>query len=82
MSPLPARMILKKEVVLNSVAKFLGCWAVGGEATLSLTTKDGVTTITSSNSLSGHPEAPLHPPPAPAGPAPRRRRHQGNKQNS
>ena len=36
MSPLPVRMILKKEVVLNSVAEFLGCWAVGGKATLSL----------------------------------------------
>ena len=29
MSPLPVRMILKKEVVLNSVVEFLGCWAVG-----------------------------------------------------
>ena len=72
-------MISKKEVVLNSVAEFLGCWAVGGKATLSLDTVDGVTTITFSNSLSGHPESPLHPPPAPAGPAPRRRhrRHRG-----
>ena len=79
MSPLPARMILKKEVVLNSVAEFLGCWAVGGKATLSLSTVDGVTSIAFSNSLSGHPEAPLHPPPAPAGPGPRRRRsrHRG-----
>ena len=62
MSPLPARMIFKKEVVINSVAEFLGCWAVGGKATLSLSTVDGVTTIAFSNSLSGHPEAPLHPP--------------------
>ena len=61
MSPLPVRMVLKKEVVLNSVAEFLGCWAVGGKATLSLNTQDGVTTITFSNTLSGHPEDPLHP---------------------
>ena len=80
MSPLPLRMIQKKEVVLNSVAEFLGIWAVRGEASLSLNTKDGVTTITFSHSLSGHPEDPLHPPPAPTG-APaqrrRRRRHRG-----
>ena len=79
MSPLPVRMILKKEVVLNSVAEFLGCWAVGGKATLSLNTQDGVATIVFSNTLSGHPEDPLHPPPTPTGPAPqrRRRRHRG-----
>ena len=74
MSPLPVRMILKKEVVLNSVAEFLGCWAVGGKATLSLNTQDGVTTITFSNTLSGHPEDPLHPPPSTQH---RRRRHRG-----
>ena len=73
MSPLPVRMVLKKEVVLNSVAEFLGCWAVGGKATLSLNTQDGVTTITFSNTLSGHPEDPLHPPPTQC----RRRRHRG-----
>ena len=28
MSPLPVRMIPKKEVVLNSVAEFLGSWAL------------------------------------------------------
>ena len=67
-------MILKKEVVLNSVAEFLGCWAVGGKATLSLNTQDGVTTIAFSNTLSGHPEDPLHPPPALQR---RRRRHRG-----
>ena len=59
--------------MLNSVAEFLGCWAVGGKATLSLNTQDGVTTITFSNTLSGHPEDPLHPPPSPQ----RRRRHRG-----
>ena len=74
MSPLPVKMILKKEVVLNSVAEFLGCWAVGGKATLSLNTQDGVTTIAFSNTLSGHPEDPLHPPPALQR---RRRRHRG-----
>ena len=76
MSPLPVRMILKKEVVLNSVAEFLGIWAVKGQATLSLTTQDGVTTVTFSHSLSGHPEDPLHPPPA-APQRRRRRRHRG-----
>ena len=78
MSPLPVRMTPKKEVVLNSVAEFLGIWAVSGEASLSLTTKDGVTTIAFTHSLSGHPEDPLHPLPSPVGtPAkrrPRRRR--------
>ena len=74
MSPLPVRMVLKKEVVLNSVAEFLGCWAVGGKATLSLNTQDGVTTITFSNTLSGHPEDPLHPPPSTQH---RRCRHRG-----
>ena len=61
MSPLLVKMILKKEVVLNSVAEFLGCWTVGGKATLSLNTQDGVATIVFSNTLSGHPEDPLHP---------------------
>ena len=74
MSPLPVGMVLKKEVVLNSVAEFLGCWAVGGKATLSLNTQDGVTTITFSNTLSGHPEDPLYPPPARQR---RRHRHRG-----
>ena len=72
MSPLPVKMMHKKEVVLNSVAEFLGIWAVRGEASLSLTTKDGVTTITFTHSLSGHPEDPLHPPPAAAGISPKR----------
>ena len=74
MSPLPVRMIPKKEVVLNSVAEFLGIWAVRGEASLSLKTKDGVTTIAFHHTLSGHPEDPLHQPPAPAGSPPKRRR--------
>ena len=74
MSPLPTRMTLRKEVVLNSVAEFLGIWAVRGEASLSLNTKDGVTTIAFTHSFSGHPEDPLHPPPAPTQ---RRRRHRG-----
>ena len=78
MSPLPARMPQKKEVVLNSVAEFLGIWAVRGEASLSLNTKDGVTTIAFAHSLSGHPEDPLFPPPAPTGtPRQRRRRRRG-----
>ena len=66
MSPLCARMNKKKEVVLNSVAEFLGIWALRGEASLSLKTKDGVTTIAFTHSLSGHPEDPLHPPPPPS----------------
>ena len=71
-------MIQKKEVVLNSVAEFLGIWAVRGKATLSLETKEGVTTIAFSHSLSGHPEDPLHPPPVPSGlPQQRRRRRRG-----
>ena len=74
MSPLPTRMTPKKQVVLNSVAEFLGIWAVRGEASLSLNTKDGVTTIAFTHSFSGHPEDPLHPPPAPTQ---RRRRHRG-----
>ena len=65
----------KKEVVLNSVAEFLGIWALRGEASLSLKTKDGVTTIAFTHSLSGHPEDPLHPPPpSPTGSSPQRRR--------
>ena len=67
-------MTQKKEVVLNSVAEFLGTWALRGEASLSLNTKDGVTTIAFTHSLSGHPEDPLHPPPAPTGTSPKRRR--------
>ena len=61
-------------MVLNSVAEFLGIWALRGEASLSLNTKDGVTTIAFTHSLSGHPEDPLHPPPSPAKRRPRRRR--------
>ena len=38
-------MILKKEVVLNSVAEFLGVWAVGGKATLSLNTQQFLSKI-------------------------------------
>ena len=67
-------MIKKKELVLNSVAEFLGIWAARGEASLSLSTKDGVTTIAFSHTLSGHPDDPLLPPPAPTG---RNRRHRG-----
>ena len=64
--------------MLNSVAEFLGIWAVRGEASLSLKTKGGVTTIAFHHTLSGHPEDPLHPPPAPAGSSPKRRRcHRG-----
>lgn len=74
MSPSPVKMIKKKELVLNSVAEFLGIWAARGEASLSLSTKDGVTTIAFSHTLSGHPDDPLLPPPAPTG---RNRRQRG-----
>ena len=74
MSRLPQSMTQRKEVVLNSVAEFLGIWALRGEASLSLNTKDGVTTIAFTHSLSGHPEDPLHPPPAPVGTSRQRRR--------
>ena len=81
MSPLPVRMIRKNEVVLNSLAELLCIWVLRGEASLSLNTKDGVTTIAFTHSLSGHPEDPFHPPPAPSGPSPqccrRRRRRRG-----
>ena len=67
-------MTKKKEVVLNSVSEFLGIWALRGDASLSLETKDGVTTIAFSHSLSGHPEDPLRPPPVPSGHSHHRRR--------
>ena len=60
--------------MLNSVAEFLGIWSLRGEASLSLNTKDGVTTIDFTHSLSGHPEDPLRPPPAPVGTSRQRRR--------
>ena len=60
---------------------FLSIWALRGEASLSLNIKVGVTTIAFTHSLSGHPEDPFHPPPAPTGPSPqccrRRRRRRG-----
>ena len=66
--------------MLNSVAEFLGIWALRGEASLSLNTQDGVTTVAFSHPISVHPADPLHPPPAPTGAPPqrrRRRRHRG-----
>ena len=69
-------------LVKSAIAEFLGCWAAGGEATLSLSTQGGKLNFTTSNSL-GSPGTPLHPPP-PSGekgatsPAtPRRRRLRG-----
>lgn len=74
-------MIKMKEKVTSAVAEFLSCWAVGGKATLTLDTVNSVTTFSFSNSLHGHPEAPLHPPPPPAAPPRnRRRRHRGPAQ--
>ena len=71
-------------LVYSSVAEFLGCWAVRGKANLTLDTMKGVTTVSFTTTLPGHPESPLHPPPPPAGapapspppfPPPRRPRH-------
>ena len=77
-------MIKQKDLVTSSVAEFLGCWAIGGEANLTLNTVNGVTTVSFTTTLPGHPEAPLHPPPLPAGPPqqprPRPRRHRGQAQ--
>ena len=60
---------------------FLSIWALRGEASLSLNIKVRVTTIAFTHSLSGHPEDPFHPPPAPSGPSPQccrcRRRRRG-----
>ena len=84
MSPLPARMLQQKDLVNSSVAEFLGCWAVGGKATLTLNTVNSVTTVAFTTTLPGHPEAPLHPAPLPAGPPqqplPGPRRHRGPAQ--
>ena len=77
-------MIKQKDLVKSSVAEFLGCWALGGKATLTLDTESGVTTVSFTTTLPGHPEAPLHPPTLPAGPPqhpqPRPRRHRGQAQ--
>ena len=63
-------------LVKSAFAEFLGCWAAGGEATLSLSAQGGKLTFTTSNSL-GRPEAPLHPTPPPPHPAGRRRPNRG-----
>ena len=77
-------MLSQKDLVNSSVAEFLGCWAVGGEATLTLNTLNGVTTVSFTTTLPGHPEAPLHPAPHSAGPPqhrpPQPRRHRGPAQ--
>jgi len=75
-------MVKQKDLVKNSVAEFLGCWAVGGKATLTLSTVNGVTTVSFTTTLPGHPESPLQPPPAgpPKHPRPRPRRHRGPAQ--
>ena len=82
-------MAKQKDLVNSSVAEFLGCWAVGGKANLTLDTVNGVTTVSFTTTLPGHPESPLHPPPlpadAPAAPTPppsppRRPRHRGPAQ--
>ena len=85
MSPLPTKMVKQKDLVNSSVAEFLGGWAVGGKATLTLDTVNGVTTVSFSTTLPGQPESPLQPPPLPATPPrhpqplprPRPRRHRG-----
>ena len=67
-----AKMGTSESMVKCAFAEFLGCWLAGGEATLSLSTKEGNTTFTFATSL-GSPGAPLHPP-SPSPPRPRRRR--------
>ena len=70
-------MRTSETLVKSAFAEFLGCWAAGGEATLSLSAQGGKLTFTTSNSL-GRPGAPLHPPPFPSSPTPpRRRRRRG-----
>lgn len=59
MSPWRQKMQLKSKVLVHSaVAEFISCWGVQGEATLSLTCKEGKATIAFSTSLEG-PESPL-----------------------
>ena len=76
---MPTKMGTSESMVKCAFAEFLGCWAAGGEATLSLSTKKGKTTITFATSL-GSPGAPLHPPlhpPSSTPGPPRRRRRRG-----
>ena len=51
-------MATTSDLVRCAVADFLGCWEVQGEATLSLTTKGGNTTLAFTTSL-GHHDTPL-----------------------
>ena len=53
-------MTTQMQLVHCHVAEFLGCWAVGGQATLTLNTTNGATTISFTTTLPGHPGAPLH----------------------
>ena len=80
------KMKTSVDIVRGAVAEFLGCWAAGGEATLSLSTKGGTATVSFNPSL-GRPDAPLYPPPPPmekkdaTSPAtPRHRRRRGPAQ--
>ena len=65
-----------------SVTEFISVWAIGGDASLNLTTKGGFTTI-GFNCTIGHPGAPHPLPPPPSSvpsfpaPPPRRPRHRG-----
>ena len=80
-------MAQQKDLVYSLVAEFLGFWAVRGKANLTLDRVNGVTTVSFTTTLPGHPESPLHPPPLPAGapapfkppiPPPPRPRHRGS----
>ena len=55
------KLACSESMVKSAVAEFLGCWAAGGKASLSLDTKGGSATLTFSCTL-GNPGAPLYPP--------------------
>ena len=66
---------------MASVTELISVWALGGEASLNLATRNGITNVAFNCHL-GHPGAPhsLPPsptPPSPAFPPPRRPRHRG-----
>ena len=67
------KMRTSETMYRNAFAEFLGCWAAGGEATLSFTTKGGKANIsfTSSQGKPSDPLLPSSPPP------PRHRRRRG-----
>ena len=73
------------QFVAASVTEFISVWAIGGDASLTLTTNGGFTTI-AFNCTIGHPGAHHSIPPTPSSapsfppPPPRRPRHRGPKE--